>query len=75
MKAQMYCPNCGTVGAPKKIVKGSFLVEVVLWLCFLLPGLIYSVWRLTSKAEVCPSCSAQNMIPLDSPKAKAALTK
>lgn len=70
---QMYCQNCGTVGVPKKHVKGSFWIEVVLWLFLILPGLVYSIWRLTSKELVCPSCGAPNMIPTDSPKARAAL--
>jgi hypothetical protein len=68
-----YCPNCGTVSAPIKRVKGSFAIELLLWFCFLVPGLIYSVWRLTTKDSVCPSCGAPNMIPADSPKARAAL--
>lgn len=75
MKNSMYCPNCGTVGTPKTRVKGSFFIEVILWLCFLFPGIIYSIWRLTSKDKVCPSCGAPNMIPSDSPKARAALAK
>lgn len=75
MAAAMYCQNCGAVGVPKSRVKGSFLVEIVLWLCFLIPGLIYSIWRLTTKEKVCPTCGAPNMIPTDSPRAKAALAK
>jgi len=59
----MYCPNCGTVAKPKKVTKGSFLIEVFLWLLFIIPGVIYSLWRLTTKAEVCPKCGAPNMIP------------
>ncbi len=71
-RAPMYCANCGTVGAPKRSTKGYFVLEVVLWLFFLLPGLIYSVWRLSTKTWVCPSCAAPNMVPLDSPRARSA---
>lgn len=70
---QMYCSNCGTVDTPRTRVKGSFFIEVILWLCFLVPGIIYSIWRLTSKEQVCPSCGAPNMIPSDSPKARGVL--
>jgi hypothetical protein len=73
MAAELYCQNCGTVAKAKKRVKGSFGIEVILWICFLIPGMIYSVWRLTSKEQVCPECGAPNMIPLTSPKARAAL--
>lgn len=69
---QRWCPNCGTTGAPVSVTRGSILIEIVLWLCFLVPGLIYSIWRLTTRYKACPSCSAPNMIPLDSPRALAA---
>jgi hypothetical protein len=49
MAARMYCPNCGTWGSPKTYTKGSFALEVLLWLCLLVPGLLYSVWRLASR--------------------------
>lgn len=68
-KSSMFCPNCGTIGAPKTITKGSILIEIVLWLAFLLPGLIYSIWRLSSRYQACPACKAPNMIPANSPLA------
>ncbi len=70
---KMYCPACGTVARPKRITKGSLATEVALWLFFLVPGLIYSVWRLASRYEGCPSCLRAGMIPLDSPVAVRAL--
>ena len=73
MSDQMYCPNCEHVGVSKRYMKGSFFTELLLWLCCLLPGLIYSLWRLTTRYKGCPSCKAENMIPADSPKAKRAM--
>ena len=70
MSKSEICPNCGYVGQAKKVTKGSILIEIVLWLCFLIPGLIYSIWRLTSKHLACPKCGAQNLVPLDSPRGK-----
>ena len=67
------CASCGTVGKPKKQMKGSFIIEVFLWLCFLLPGAIYSVWRLTTVKPRCPQCDSENMLPLDSPMGKKML--
>jgi ribosomal protein L32 len=67
------CKACGHIGYPKTITKGSFLTEVILWLFFLLPGLIYSIWRLTSKEEVCPRCGNATMIPVDTPIGKQLL--
>ncbi len=61
------CPNCGFIGAPVKYTRGSFWIEIILWLCFLVPGLIYSVWRLTTKSIVCPRCKYNNIIPFVKP--------
>src|SRR5215472_12159113 len=69
----LFCPNCGSVGLPTTRNKGSTGVEIVLWLFFVVPGLIYSVWRRSAPASVCPKCGAPNMIPTDSPRAQSAL--
>lgn len=61
------CTSCGFSGKPQRKVKGSILIEIVLWLFFILPGIIYSVWRLTSNISVCPKCGNTTMIPMDSP--------
>ncbi len=65
--AKMYCRNCGHQGIPKNITKGSIAIEIIAWFCFLIPGIIYSLWRLTSRHKACPSCTAPNMIPMGSP--------
>jgi hypothetical protein len=62
------CTLCGFTGAPSPRVGGSILIEIVLWCFFLIPGLIYSLWRLGSKDQVCPSCQRPAMIPAFSPK-------
>lgn len=69
------CASCGTQGTPKKVAQGSFLLEVFLWLCFLIPGLFYSIWRITSKLKVCRTCGQANLIPLTSPMAQAILQR
>lgn len=73
---KLYCTRCGDVNYPKKVTGGSFLIEVILWLCFLVPGIIYSIWRLTGgRTNVCRKCGGAELIPVDSPRAKAALGK
>lgn len=83
MKPPLYCRTCGTVGAPKQRVKGSFLLELLLWigllvlglistLWLLVPAIVYSIWRLTTKALVCSACGSEAIIPVDSPVAVAA---
>lgn len=64
----MVCRDCGHLGQLAKTSKGSLLVEIVLWLCLLLPGLIYSAWRMSNRAYQCPTCSGWNLVPADSPK-------
>lgn len=53
---QIKCINCGYTGGPRKMTPGSFLMEVVLWCLLLIPGVIYSIWRISSKYKVCPRC-------------------
>ena len=57
------CTNCRNLVDPA--TRGGFLLECVLWLCFAVPGLIYSVWRRTSP-KVCPSCGARVIPALSS---------
>jgi len=71
--AEKICSQCGNVGKPKKETKGSILTELVLWLFFIIPGLCYSIWRLSSKHEVCRYCGNESLVPLDSPVGKKLL--
>lgn len=65
----VHCMTCGVDAASKTRTRGSIGLEIVLWLCLIVPGLIYSVWRLTTRRQVCSACGAENIIPLDSPAA------
>lgn len=65
----MICTNCKYQGDPIKVTKGHFLIEVVLWCCYIIPGVIYSLWRLTTRYDACPKCKAPNMIPATSQRA------
>lgn len=69
-KQRMICAACGSTGIPKTDTPGSFLIELLLWCFFLLPGLIYSIWRIASRKKVCPLCKSAEMIPLDSPRGR-----
>jgi ssDNA-binding Zn-finger/Zn-ribbon topoisomerase 1 len=69
--ASKICADCGVTSNGKMRTKGSFLMEIVLWLCLIVPGLIYSLWRLTTKERVCPSCDSKALIDPRSPRGKA----
>ena len=55
-KDKKICTYCFYKGYPTTITQGSFLEEIFFWLCFIIPGVIYSLWRLSTKSHVCPSC-------------------
>lgn len=67
--AALFCTTCGHEGKTRTVTRGSIAIEIVLWLCLLVPGLIYSIWRLSSKTEACSSCGATTLVPATSPVA------
>ncbi len=67
------CTQCGFVGKPSQKAKGSGFIELVLWLAFLVPGIIYSIWRRSSPPQICTQCKSTAVIPVDSPRAKKIL--
>jgi len=77
------CPSCGFIGNETSQTKGSFIIELFLWIAgcfvgfmiglwilFLILPLLYSLWRLVSRYSACPKCKVSHMIPTDSPMAK-----
>ncbi len=66
----LVCTQCGYVGKAEGAIKGSMLVEIFLWCLLIIPGLIYSAWRSSSRHTVCPKCKNPNLIPADSPRAQ-----
>ncbi len=71
MKPTIICAQCGTVGQTKKVTPGSIGIELILWLFLIIPGLIYSVWRLSGRADVCKTCGSKEVLPLDTPRGSA----
>ena len=64
------CTSCGYIGDPERHTKGSFLIEIILWFFFLIPGLIYTIWRHKNRYSSCPQCDKETMIPLDTPRGR-----
>jgi len=67
VRGDAICTSCGMVGKGRRVVEGSVLIELVLWCFFLVPGLIYSIWRLTTAHYPCRNCKQDSLIPLQSP--------
>lgn len=61
------CKACGNIGESNTTTSGNILIEIILWLCLIIPGLIYSIWRMTTKHESCTKCGSKEVIPADSP--------
>ncbi len=74
MAKKYVCEQCGTVGKAKRMTRGSIILELVLWLMLIVPGLIYSVWRATTRYNACRACGSQALIPEGTPRANALLS-
>lgn len=61
------CTRCAHHGPTRTHTRGSLLIELVLWLCFIIPGLIYSIWRHASRQQVCSACGSDQLVPPDTP--------
>lgn len=61
------CTRCYYIGPARRKKPGSIGIEIVLWF-FIIPGLIYSIWRSSSTYKACESCGSGDVVPLDSPK-------
>lgn len=68
------CANCGSVCRPVRLTKGHFGMELILWLTFLIPGFLYSIWRLTTRYWACPHCRVPDPVPLNTPRGRKLLT-
>lgn len=71
---QWVCTQCKSIDSAATNTKGSILIEIVLWLCFIVPGLLYSLWRHTAREQVCRACGSTSIVPADSPRGRE-LTK
>ncbi|WP_278395335.1 Pmp3 family protein [Acinetobacter venetianus] len=54
------CNNCGYVGWSKN--RGNFLITIVLLIFFVLPGIIYEIWRRTGLGN-CSNCGCNLVVP------------
>lgn len=69
-KTPILCINCMSKGIPKSHTPGSIFIEIILWCCLIIPGLVYSIWRISSRHGICSTCGSRGIIPLESPLAK-----
>ncbi|MFZ2445488.1 MAG: hypothetical protein WAW37_03950 [Syntrophobacteraceae bacterium] len=55
---KIICPSCNYVGESGNIAKGSRKMEITLWCCFIVPGMLYTMWRRSRDGQYqgCPQC-------------------
>lgn len=58
------CTRCGHRGQPFRYARGARDFEIILWVLGILPGVVYSLWRRSTRFEGCPKCRSNGMIPL-----------
>jgi hypothetical protein len=62
--------HCHTRVTPEVHTPGSAGLELLAWIFFLVPGLLYSLWRRNARTLICPVCKSPNPIPVGSPAAQ-----
>lgn len=63
--ASKICTRCGTASAAPQM-PGNGWIELILWM-YIVPGLIYSIWRRSKKSAACPACGSKDLIPVETP--------
>ena len=67
MAATHICKDCGQAGRPVTETPGSLAAKLVAWICFLVPGILYTFWRLSARRRACPKCHGSITVPVDTP--------
>ncbi len=50
------CMECGCQRDPIDAKRGLLAIEICMWLLYILPGVIYSIWRRVRKQQICSNC-------------------
>jgi hypothetical protein len=72
---KMVCKSCGHAGNMKSKVRGSLAVEIAMWCLLIVPGIIYSTWRGSSRHKACPECGSTEIIPAGSPMGRRIISQ
>ena len=65
-KEEYICPDCGHIGRGAIPLRGSAVLERILWYVLLIPGPLYSFWRRSGNEIECPDCQNPLLVPLES---------
>jgi hypothetical protein len=70
-----YCIHCGFVGEPALNAPGMLAMEIGLWFLFVVPGVVYSIWRRSARYQHCANCGHAGLVTADSAVAMEAFRK
>lgn len=59
-----HCPHCRAYSETARR-KGSGWIEFVLYLFYIVPGVIYSIWRRSGPPSLCTVCGKAGVIAAD----------
>ena len=66
------CTTCGWTGSGARTkLSGSDGIQLLLLLCFIIPGLIYWMWRRSNWLRPCPKCGNNTLVPASTPTGQA----
>jgi hypothetical protein len=65
LRPSKICTRCGTASATPSM-PGSGWIELILWM-YIVPGMIYSIWRRSNKSHTCHACGCKDLIPIYTP--------
>jgi hypothetical protein len=65
------CLDCNSYTSDPDIgMPGSIILEVALYFCYIVPGIIYSIWRRTQHVRICKMCQKNKLIEIMSPEGR-----
>ncbi len=67
-RGKKLCLHCGSQS--NGTVRGSLVITLILLCFWLIPGIIYEMWRGAAGRTVCPTCRQPGLIPVISPAAR-----
>ena len=63
------CMECGCQRDPIDAKRGLLVIEIFMWLLYIIPGVIYSIWRRVRKQKVCSKCRNPSVVLTSSSRA------
>jgi hypothetical protein len=69
------CSNCGSLNSDTTKEDGSTLITIILLICYIIPGIIYFLWRGSTKRIICKNCKNSTIIDAKTPLGKEMYAK